>query len=257
MKDSTKTTGRRTIAMKKLTILLVFVSGIIFNANTQPPTYDDLVIYYADGDYEKLLKKAEKYTQKDESAKDAIPYYWLAKTNFEMSKDQKWKEKYPKAYNDAIRYAGNALKKDKDGQLYEKYTDFFTDLKVAVVEDIKNMVDQEQWMRLRGGIAKLHRFDRDDVGSYFLQAGAELFNKNKSGAKLTSQEAFERLDKVENVDNWRPIDKEMLRVGVITYCNAQIDILRQTQPAKDLLGRVKQWLEDDEIFMEYYDKVVN
>ena len=252
-----KTANKQKHTMKNLVLLVLFVTGVVFNSTAQPPTYDDLVIYFADGDYEKLLKKAEKYTQKDDTKNDALPYYWLAKTNFEMSKDQKWKEDYPKAYNDAIRFAGNALKKDKDGQVYEKYEEFFTELKIAVVEDIKNMVDQQQWMRLRGSIAKLHRFDRDDVGSYFLKAGAELFNQNKSGSKLTAQEAYERLEEVKSMENWRPIDKEMLRIGVITYASALIDELQQTEEAKKLLGRVKQWLEDDQQFMAYYDKVVN
>lgn len=243
--------------MKKLALLLLFIVGSVINANAQPPGYDDLVIYYADGDYERLLKTAEKYTLKDDTKKDAIPFLYLAKCNFEMSKDQKWLERYPKAYNDAIRFAGNTIKKDKEGVVYQENIQFFTDLKTAVVEDIKNLVDEQAYMKLMGYIAKLHRFAKDDLGSYFLKAGAQYMEKDKSGGKISQQEAWARLEEVQSVDDWRPIDFEMLRIGVIVYCDAQINEMRQPDAAKDLLGRVKQWLEKDPIFMAYYDKIVN
>jgi len=243
--------------MKNLALLLLFVSGAVFNSYSQPPGYDDLIIYYADGSYEKLLKKAEKYTISDKTKKDPIPFLYLSKCNFEMSKDQKWLEKYPKAFNDAIRFAGNVIKKDKSGEVYDENINYFTELKVAVVEDIKNLVDEGSYPKLMGYIAKLHRFSKDDVGSYFLRAAAQYQQKDKGGGKLSQKEAWERLDAVTSVDDWRPIDLEMLRIGVIEYCNAQINVMRQTDPAKKLLGKVKQWFEDDEIFMEYYDKIMN
>lgn len=243
--------------MKKLVLLLVLVAGFVYQADAQPPAYDDLIIHYADGNYEKLLKRAEKYTLNPKTKKDALPFLYLAKCNFEMSKHQQWLDKYPKAFNDAIRFAGNARKKDKDGTIYADNVQFFTDLKTAVVEDIKNLVAEESFMKLMGYIAKLHRFNRDDLGSYFLKAGAQFMEKDKSGGKITTKEAWARLELVENVDAWRPIDFEMLRVGVIVYCDSQINIMRQPQNAKELLGRVKQWLEEDEDFMAYYDKVVN
>lgn len=245
--------------MKRFILLMIFGVGFSMFVDAQPPNYDDLVIYYADGDYEKLLKKAEKYTLSDKTKKDAIPYLYLAKCNFEMSKDQKWKDKYPKAFNDAIRFAGNCIKKDNKagGTVVQDNMQFFTDLKIAVVEDIKNLIAEEAYMRLMGYIAKLHRFDKDDVGSYFLRAGAQYMEKDKSGGKLSAQEAWERLDAVESVEDWREIDLEMLRIGVIVFCRSQIEVLRQDEQAKELLGRVKQWLEDDPIFMEYYNKVIN
>jgi len=246
------------INMKKhFLLLMLFVTGICTSLNAQPPTYDDLVIDYADGNYDKLLKKAEKYTQNDKTKNDAIPFLYMAKCNFQMSKDQEWLEKYPKAFNDAIRFAGNTIKKDKEGIVVSENQEFFIDLKTSLVEDIKNLVEEGSYAKLMGYIAKLHRFSKDDVGSYFLRAAAQYNEKDKGGAKLTQKEAWERLDAVESVEGWSDIDKEMLRIGVIEYCNAQINIIRQTQPAKDLLGKVKQWLEDDEIFMDYYNKVIN
>lgn len=242
--------------MKKWLLLFVLIGGFIYKSDAQPPDYDDLVIYYADGDYEKLLKKAEKYTLDDKTKSDPIPYLYLAKANFEMSKDQSWLEKYPKAFNDAIRYAGNCVKKDKEGIVFAENVAFFSDLKIAMVEEIKNLIVEGGYAKLMGTIAKLHKFAPDDIGSYFLKAAAQYQTKDKSGARITAKEAYDRLDQVTSVDGWQRIDLEMLKVGVIEYCKAII-VINMVQEAKDLLGRVKQWLEFDTDFMSYYDCVVN
>jgi len=55
-------TNTKLICMNKVLFLLLFAIGAGIPSIAQPPTYDDLLIYYADGDYEKLLKKAEAYT---------------------------------------------------------------------------------------------------------------------------------------------------------------------------------------------------
>lgn len=238
--------------MKRL-FLILLTFGLTATSFAQPPNYDDLLIYFADGDYEKLVKKAEKYTLEDDTKNDPLPYLYCSKGNFEMSKDQKYAEDYPKAYNDAIKFAGKSLRKDKNGDMFSEHKNYFTDLKKAVVEDLKNMVDEEDFNRMRGTIMKLQRVDPSDVGSHFLMTAALFRIKDKSGAKLALKEALAQLDAVESVENWREVDFEMLRIGIIEYSKYRID-LRQDQFAKDVLNKVKQWFEEDEEFMRFYDQ---
>lgn len=242
--------------MKKAFLVTLLALGILAPAVAQPPTYDDLLIYYADGDYEKLLKKAESYTLKDDTKNDALPYLYLSKANFDMSKDQVWLEKYPKAWADAINYAGSCIKKDKDSSVYRENIKYFTDLKTAIVEDIKNLVETSAYPKLLGTIPKLHKIDRNDVGSYFLKAAAEYQTGDKATAKETQKDAQARLAAVKSIETWRPVDIEMLKIGIMEYCKAVIK-LNQKQIAVDTLGRVKQWFEKDEEFMEFYNEIVN
>lgn len=242
--------------MKQLFFLFLFVIGFAVQSKAQPPMYDDLLIYYADGDYEKLVKKAEKYTLDSDTKNDPLPYLYCSKANFEMSKDQKYLEDYPKAFNDAVKFAGKAIKKDKDGSVYNEHTNYFTDLKTAVVEDIKNMVDAEDYNRLRGTIMKLQRVDPSDVGSHFLLTAAQYQIKDKGSAKITLKTAQAKLDEIQSVEDWREIDFEMLRIGIVEYSRYLVK-MRQYDKAKELLNKVKQWLENDEVFMEYYDEIVN
>lgn len=241
--------------MKKSLLILLLILGAAIPSTAQPPTYDDLLIYYADGDYEKLLKKAEQYTLNDKTKQDALPFLYLSKANFDMSKDQVWLDKYPKAFADAITFAGSCIKKDKDGSVQADNIKYFTDLKIALVEDVKNLVSTKAYPKVISAISKLHKVAKDDVGSYFLKAACQYNTGDKSAGKATAIDAYARLDKVTTVEGWRPVDMDMLRIGVIEFCKSQI-LLNQRQKALDLLGRVKQWFEKDKEFMDYYCETV-
>ena len=242
--------------MKNLFFLFLFTMGCAFQASAQPPLYDDLLIYYADGDYEKLVSKAEKYIGNDKTKKDALPYLYASKGYFEMSKDDIFIDDYPKAYNQAIGMAGKALKKDKDGSMYAEHMNYYTEIKSSVVEEIQNMVDQQDYSRLRGTIMKLQRLDPKDVGSYFLLAACQYQIKDKGSAKLTVKEAQARLDAIESVEDWREVDFEIMRIGVMEYARYFVK-MRQKEKADEIMNKVKQWYEDDETFMEEYDEIVN
>ncbi|MCG8578123.1 MAG: hypothetical protein MI810_24800 [Flavobacteriales bacterium] len=241
--------------MKNVLLLVLFLAGFALQSNAQPPHYDDLVILYADGSYEKLLKRAEKYTLKDGTKNDPLPYLYLAKGNYEMSKDAQYAEAYPKAFKDAIKYAGKCLKKDKEGLVLEEYMDFFTDLKVTCVEDIRNLVETKDYNRLRGSIINLQRFDKSDVGSSFLMTAVQYRIKDKSGAKITFKEAMAKLEAIESTNDWRSVDFVMFRIGILEYVSYCED-MGQVEKYQDILGKTKQWMEKDEEFMEVYNRLM-
>lgn len=242
--------------MKNLFFLFIFTIGCAFQASAQPPLYDDLLIYFADGDYEKLVAKAEKYIGSDKTKKDALPYLYASKGYFEMSKDEIFLDDYPKAYNNAIGMAGKALKKDKDGSMYAEQIPYYTTIKSSVVEEIQNMVDQQDYSRLRGTIMKLQRLDPADLGSSYLLAACQYQIKDKGSAKVTTKVAHAKLDAIESVEGWREVDFQMLRIGVMEYARYFVK-MRQKDVADEVMNKVKQWFEDDETFMSEYDAIVN
>lgn len=249
--------GQKAKKMKKVLFLFVFTLGFVLSGTAQPPHYDDLVIYYADGDYEKLLKVAEKYTLKDDTKKDAIPYLYLSKANYAMSKDSRYDEDYPKAFKDALKYGSKCRRYDTDGTVYSEHIAFFTDLKKACVELIKNDLADGNYSRLNGDIAMLHRIAFDDVGSWFLKVAVHIRNKEKSEVKEFTEKANENLDAVTSVDAWQPVDFEMLKIGTFEYCKAIDEVYRQKNLGTELLGKVKQWFEGDDEFMKFYNCYVN
>ena len=103
---------------------------------------------------------------------------------------------------------------------------------------------------------KLQKLDPEDVGSYYLLTAAQYQIKDKASAKVTLKTAQEKLDAIESVENWRPIDLEMLRMGVIEYSKYLVQ-MSQKDAACVLLNKVKQWYEKDDTFMAYYDETCN
>ena len=115
--------------MKKL----VLATALLFAGyvSAQGPAYDDLRILYADGNYDKLVKSSESYTQKDKSKMDALPYMWLARGLYKISQSGTADEKYKNAYKEAVGALGKAIKQDKSGDVQREYSEFFQEFKIV------------------------------------------------------------------------------------------------------------------------------
>ncbi len=255
--------------MKNLFLLLIFIGAFIINANAQPPKFDDLVVLFADGNYAKLLKKAENYTQSDKTKKNPIPYLYLSKANYEIAREGgDLLKKYPKAGRDALKYAGKCISKDKDGTVYKENLAYFTTLKSGIIEEIRNLVETGEWSKVSGKLLAIKKVDKDDIGQHYLAAAlayhtkdrkkfvseaklAEEMLKNANPSKFTINE-----DDDVDINEKKKADLEMLKIGVMAYADALV-LSKQTPAAKDLLGKVAQWYEKDEEFKAKYDEIVN
>ena len=143
--------------MKKFTLLFFFIGAFTFLSNAQPPEYGDLNVYYADGNYEKLIKAAMKYTTGDKTRKHALPYLYLSMANLEISKGGDLAEKYPRAFKDAIKYAGKCIQKDKEGTVYAQNIPHFTKCKKGVFEQMRNLAESNDYGRLTGVIPLMEK----------------------------------------------------------------------------------------------------
>ncbi len=266
--ESSGTKQKTDKTMKKL-LLFIFLGGLLINANAQPPKYDDLVILFADGNYEKLLKKAEKYTLSDKTRKDAIPYLYLSKANYEISKGGELAEKYPRALKDALKYAGKCAQKDKEGTVVAEHIGFYTKLKETLIEDIRNFVDAGEWARLSGKTPLMQKVDKEDIGIHYLSAAIAYHKKDRKTMTTEAEKANEMLknsepskfvinDEEDDADliAKKKADLAMLKIGVFAYADVLI-LARQEPKAKELMGSVAQWYEKDNEFKAKYDEIVN
>jgi len=254
--------------MKNLSILFIFLGSLTFSYS-QPPNYDDLVVYFADGEYEKLLKKAEKYTVNDKTRNDALPYLFLSKANYEVSKGHELLEKYPRAFKDAVNYAGKCIQKDKEGNVQKEYLGHFNNLKKALYEELRLFVENADYGRMAGYLPMMDKIDKDDIGTRFLKSAAQHYRKDKAGMRETIKQAEELLKNAEqskftideknddiDVIDRKKIDLDLLKLGVFEYCKVMIEI-RQADKAKDILGKIAQWYANDKEFKAKYDEIVN
>jgi hypothetical protein len=243
----------------------------MLSANAQRPDYDDLLQYLADKEYEKVISKAQKYTQGSDSRKDALPYFFLSRANYEISKgeDQELTKKFPRAYKDAIKYASKALQKDDSNKtIYNANIRFFSSLKSSVFEDIQNLVATEEFGRLAGTLPLMDKLEKNEVGTAFLKAVAKHHRGDAGGFRTDQTKANDLLSAMdlsklmikENEDPYvsekKDVDRAVFKYGILQYAKLLVQI-GEISEAKSVLGKVKQLFEEDENFMEEYNKIVN
>ena len=263
-------TSKENNIMKKIA-LLFFTMATLFSVTAQRPDYQDLNIYFADGDYEKVISKAMKYTQKSDCRKDALPYFYLSRANYEISKgdDQELTKKFPRAYKDAIKYASKALQKDDSNKtLYKSNIRFFGKLKSIVFEDIQNLVATEEYGRLAGTLPLMDKLEKNEVGTAYLKAVAKYYRGDEGGFRSESERATGLLDAMDMgtliiqegedpyVSEKKKIDRDVFKFGILQYAKVLVQ-QDEISEARKVLGKVKQIYEDDKNFMEEYNKIVN
>ncbi len=181
-------------------IVLVSILFLIqpFNAwSDHDPEFTELVILYADEDYEKCLKKSLKYIDKPETKKEPLPYIYASMAYFEMSRDGRYKETYPRAYKRALTYAVKYRKKDKTGVHFEDYATYWSELKAVAIEEAENYIAEASHLGREGekyyrkalyGMKKITGFDPDDAGAWLLRGTLEIQTRNrKMGQEYTKK----------------------------------------------------------------------
>lgn len=241
--------------MKKLLGLFFLLMGTM-TLNAQAPNYDDLKILYADANYEKLVKEAEKYTAKDDTKKDPLPYCWLAKGLYKISLSGTDDEKYKNAYKDAIGALGKAIKYDKDGSALSEEQEFIDLFQMSLVETINNDIAAKDYSKASGWVIKYYKITRNPVGAKFLDGASKYRKSDKGGANTLWKEADLLLTEITSIEDWSKADKEILKTGVLQTAECYISS-RQKEKAKAVLNKIAQWYEDDADFKVKYDELVN
>ena len=79
----------------KSNLLLLSILYFMFNLFTinvisqTDNTYEDLLVLYVNEDFKNCYNKSLKYTVKDKTKKDPLPYLFVSKACYEMSQDHK------------------------------------------------------------------------------------------------------------------------------------------------------------------------
>jgi hypothetical protein len=239
--------------MKKLVLgTVLFISGLV---NAQAPSYDDLQILYADGNYDKLIKSAESYTQKEKTSSDPLPYFWMGRGLYKMSQSGTDEERYKNAYKDAVGVVGKAIKLDKAGDVQREYSEFFDEFRMSLVELIGNDASGGDYKKANSWVLKYYKLNPNSVGAKYMEGACKYRNADKGGANAAWKDADKRVGTL-TFDELNNAEKQLLKIGVIQTAECYV-ATKQTEKAKTLLGKVAQWYEEDEEFKTKYDEIVN
>jgi hypothetical protein len=239
--------------MKKL--LTVITALLISMSSFSQNTYEDLLIIKADGNWEDLIKKAEKYTLKGSSEDDALPYYYLSYGLYKISFQADRDEKYDNAYKDAFTAIGKMLRNDKSGEVQEKYAEFMGELKLSLLEIIQNEVENGEYRRAFGWTMRMYKFGRDYAPVYYLE-GALRYRKNDKSTANVKWKAGDELIKEADINSWSEPDKKIFMLGLYETAKALKED-RQIDKAKAVMNIGAPYFEEDKRWQVYYDEIVN
>lgn len=240
--------------MKKLVLATaLLIAGFV---SAQGPSYDDLRILYADGNYDKLVKSSSHYAESDKTKNDPLPHMWLARGLYKISQSGAADEKYKNAYKEAIAAMGKCMKLDKSGDVQREYSEFFEEFKMSLVEMISNDLSVPDYKKASSWVLKYYKLDAASLGAKLLEGACKFRNADKGGANACWKETDKKIAALSSIEDWSPADVQLFKMGIIQTADCYVTS-RQVDKAKTLLGKVAQYFEEDEEFKAKYDEIVN
>lgn len=116
----------------RLTIIIIslLISQVLW-AQVKNAEFDAITKKFEKGSFVSALETAEALIDNDKHRKKPEPYLWASMCFYELSKseDPKIQEQYKNAMRDALKYAGKAVSKDKNSNIVDDNSEFFSTMK--------------------------------------------------------------------------------------------------------------------------------
>lgn len=248
--------------MNKVMKLIVVLSFLTTTAIGQE--YDDLKSLYVDGKYDKLVDKAEKYTKKEKTVNDPLPYLYMAKGLFKISQDEKYvadtkgKEVYGNAEMDALNKYQIYKKKDK-GNVYRDIADpFIAELKTQLYEETQNFYDSKNYKKALANAKKMIKIEPENIGCLIIKGLSEYGMKNKAEGKKNIEQAVTFIKAIKSIEDYTKEDAGLMEYAIMQYTNFLVES-KDFSAAKSAIALGAQYFKG-EGHAEYealYNKVVN
>ena len=135
---------------------------------------NQLLVWYVDGKYEKVLFKAIRYTEDDDQKKHPVPYLYMAKSYLAIhnSDDSDLRESYEvdkmKALKNALKYAGKFVKKDKEQEYVPQEQEYIEDLRKETIIAAETEMDNGKFTKAKSYYKYLTTLDQEDPGAWMM-----------------------------------------------------------------------------------------
>jgi hypothetical protein len=239
--------------------LLVIFSFLFLSVTVYTQDYNDLDILYTEGAYDSLVKKAESYTADEKTKYDPKPYFWAAKGLYKISVSGTDDERFKNAYKDAIKFLGKGIKYDqkKNNSLVSiEEEDFINSFQMTLFEKANKEISDGDFKHGFSWVMRYSKISENKVGSNYLLGACKYESADKTTARYYWKEADAELETIESIENWSEADRNMLKYGIL-YTAGALKRSGQVVKAKELVGNVTQWFEDDEDWQDLYNEIVN
>lgn len=153
---------------------------------------DELLMWYVDGKFEKVLFKAIRYTEDDEQGKHPMPYLFMAKAYFSIhnSDDAELRETYEvdkmKALKNSLKYANKFIKKDKELEFVHLEQEFMEELRLETIVAAQTEMDNDppKYTKAKSYYKYLVSLDEEDPGAHLVMGTIYLLLNAKRDADI-------------------------------------------------------------------------
>ena len=225
--------------MKKLFPLLILALIAFQPIQAQTDNeYKDLLTLFVTEKYEKCLYKAEDYTLDEKTKKDPLPYMFMSRCFYEMSKRDEFKEKYPTAFKDAMKYISKYGGKDKEKKYLSEYEDYIAQIRGAAAAQAETMMDTQKYSKAKQLYDQLLDIDPND-------AGAQLMMGVVHGLMKAKKESDMALAKAKAILTEKKAGTALEELNLLKYALT----IHATNLAGSNKSSAKEWLD---LGLEYF-----
>lgn len=181
--------------------------------------YEDLLVLYVDEDYEKCIAKAERYTEKDKTRRDPLPYLFLSMCYFEISKMDEYtsQREWRYAERDALRHAKRYRRKDRDLAYFGTFEDYWSELNTMAYETGIMLMDQGEWSKARRRFDKIVGYHPENAGAWPMLALCEMKLNMRRDARESMEHFREAYAAIPDIDRLPVDQRRLLRTSLIRY----------------------------------------
>jgi len=214
--------------------------------------YEDLLTLFVDEKFEKCLYKAEGYTINEKTKKDPLPYLFVSRCYFQISKMDEFKAKYPDPFKDAMKYISKYAAKDKDKKYAADYEDFLSELRSAAIGQAETQMDAQKFTKAKTLYDQIADMDSNDAGAQIMLGITFSFMKAKKDAELAFGKAMTIL--TEKKASMLKEQKDLLKNSIMAYAVLLSDQGDRTT-AIEWLELGQEYFNEDPEYKVTYDTI--
>ncbi|HEY8404913.1 MAG TPA: hypothetical protein VIK71_09930, partial [Flavobacteriales bacterium] len=182
-----------------------------------------------------------------------LPYLFMSRCYYEMSKRDEFKAKYPNAFKDAMKMITKYASKDKDKVYYSEYEDFISSLRKDAIAEANNMFETEKYTKSKAFYDQLTKLDDKDAGAFIMLGLNQAVLKAKKESEMALKAAKDILESKSASRGKEQL--ELLRDAIIGLSTMLYDSGKRDE-AKVWMEYGQEYFKDDKEFALAYDTIV-
>jgi len=204
-----------------LGFLLTFSTAIFGQVSN--PEFSAVEKRFEKGSWESALETAEALIDNDKHRKKPEPYLWASMCFYEIhqSDDEKLQERFSSALRDALKYAGKAVSKDKNGDIVKDNQEFFDTMKKEGIAEAQQFETEGDYRKAQYAYKQILKFAPNDPYIQFAKGVSDIRMSSMYEAEREIKASFPVLEaNYRNLDyKPNPVSSPLLKPAVMYYAD--------------------------------------